>query len=154
MNRAETAVGAVVMALGIAILLGATKFPYFIEGVPGPGFLPMWISCGIIGTGLVLTVQGIRRRLVPAEVIAWPDATGWRRVALMLGAMAMSLLLLDKLGFMVTTTLFMAVVVFFLGVRSWWTLVAVPPLSAIGLYCIFAVWLRVPLPKGILSFLE
>jgi len=31
-------------------------------------------------------------------------------------------------------------------------LAAVPLLSAVGLYAIFAVWLRVPLPKGILAF--
>ena len=154
MNKAETAAGAVVLALGIAILVGATKFPYFVEGVPGPGFLPMWISYGIISTGLVLTAQGFRHGLVPAGEIAWPDATGWRRVALMACAIAVSLLLLEFLGFMVTTTLFMVVVVFCLGVRSWRTLVLVPPLSAIGLYAIFALWLRVPLPKGILAFFD
>src|SRR3989304_4386063 len=50
----------------------------------------------------------------------------------MLGALAVSLLLLEILGFMVTTTLFMAVVVFGLGVRSWRMLAAVPLLSAGG----------------------
>lgn len=154
MNKAETVTGAVVLALGIWILVEAVKFPYFLEGVPGPGFLPLWVSFGIIGTGLVLTAQGIRRRLVPQEEIMWPDAAGWRRVGLMLGALAVSLLVLEKLGFMVTTTLFMAVVVFCLGVRSWRMLASVPLLSAIGLYGIFAVWLRVPLPKGILAFFE
>jgi len=154
MNKAEAVVGAVVTALGIAILVGAANFPYFVEGVPGPGFLPRWISFGIIGTGLVLTAQAFRHSLVPAQEIAWPNATGWRRVALMVGAMAVSLLLLEILGFVVTTALFMVVVVFCLGVRSWRTLVLVPPLSAIGLYAIFALWLRVPLPKGILAFFD
>jgi hypothetical protein len=46
----------------------------------------------------------------------------------------------------------MAIVIFCLGVRSWRMLASVPLLSAIGLYGIFAVWLRVPLPKGILAF--
>jgi putative tricarboxylic transport membrane protein len=151
MNRAETLVGAAILAIGIWVLVEAIKFPYFLEGVPGPGFLPLWVSFGIIGTGLVLTAQGIRRRLVPREGITWPNATGWRQVGLMLGALAVSLLLLEKLGFMVTTTLFMAVVIFCLGMRSWRMLVSVPLLSAIGLYGIFAVWLRVPLPKGILA---
>ena len=70
----------------------------------------------------------------------------------MLGAMAVSLVVLEKLGFMVTTTLFMVVVVFGLGVRSRWVLATVPLVSAVMLYVIFAVWLRVPLPKGILAF--
>jgi len=154
MNKAETFAGALVLAIGAAILLGSIKFPYLVEGVPGPGFLPRWIAIGLLGTGLVLTAQGIRARLVLQEAIQWPTAGGWARVGLMLGGLAVSLVLLDKLGFLLTTTLFMAVVVFGLGVRSWRMLVSIPLLSAIGLYVVFAVWLRVPLPKGILSFLE
>ncbi len=154
MNKAETVAGAVCVAIGVLMLLESRTFPYFLEGVPGPGFLPLWISFGIIGTGLVLTAKGIRPNLVSQEPIPWPDATGWRRVGLTLGALAISLLLLETLGFLVTTTLFMAVVVFCLGVRSWRMLASVPLLSAIGLYAIFAVWLRVPLPKGILAFFE
>ena len=153
MNKAEAVAGAVCVVLGGLMLLESLKFPYFVEGVPGPGFLPLWISFGIIGTGLVLAVKGFRPRLVTQEGITWPDAAGWRRVGLMLGALAVSLLLLELLGFLVTTTLFMAAVVFGLGVRSWRMLASVPLASAVGLYVIFAVWLRVPLPKGILAFL-
>ena len=47
----------------------------------------------------------------------------------------------------------MAVMVFCLGERSWKIFATVPLLSAIGLYLVFATWLRVPLPKGILTFL-
>lgn len=152
MNRGEAVAGSVCLALGAWMLLESIKFPYFVEGVPGPGFLPLWISFGIVGSGLALAVKGFRPRLASQEVITWPDVAGWRRVALMLGALAVSLLLLEFLGFMLTTTLFMAVMVFGLGVRTWRMLVSVPLVSAIGLYVIFAVWLRVPLPKGILAF--
>jgi hypothetical protein len=48
----------------------------------------------------------------------------------------------------------MAVLVYGLGVRSWWTLVWVPLAAAIGLYVVFAVWLSVPLPKGVFTFFE
>ena len=151
MNKGEAVAGTVCVVLGALMLLESIKFPYFVEGVPGPGFLPLWTSFGIVGTGLVLTVKGFRPRLASQEGITWPDAAGWRRVALMFGALAVSLLLLELLGFMVTTTLFMAVVIFGLGIRSWRILASVPLLSAVGLYVIFAVWLRVPLPKGLLA---
>jgi hypothetical protein len=152
MNKTETAAGGVVTAIGVLMLLQSLRFAYFLEGVPGPGFLPRWIAIALIGTGLVLTVKGLRPAVVLEEAIQWPDAAGWKRVALMLGALAVALILLDKLGFMVVTTAFMAVLIFGLGVRSWRMLVSVPLVAAIGLYVVFAVWLRVPLPKGIFFF--
>ncbi len=152
MNKAETIAGLVFAGLGIYMGLVSLRFPYLLDAVPGPGFLPRWIALGLIACGLVLTVNALRPRVASAEPIAWPDAGGWRRVGLMFGALAVALVLLVKLGFLVTTTLFMAVVIFGLGVRSWVMLTTVPLLAATGLYLVFAVWLRVPLPRGILDF--
>jgi len=154
MNKAETFAGVLVLAIGAAMLLGSMKFPYLLDGVPGPGFLPRWIGICLLGTGLLLTAKGIRPGVVLQEAIQWPQASGWARVGLMLGGLAVALVLLDRLGFLLTTTLFMAVVIFCLGVRSWRMLASIPLLAAIGLYVVFAVWLQVPLPKGVLSFLE
>ena len=66
----------------------------------------------------------------------------------MLGALAVALLLLDKLGFVIVVTVFMAVVMFSLGVRSWRMLATVPVLTAIGLYVVFAVWLQRAAAQG------
>jgi len=154
MNKAETVAGSVVTAIGALMLFEALKFAYVSEGVPGPGFLPRWIAAALVVIGLVLTVKGLRPGLTIANVIPWPDAGGWRRVVLMLASLAVALILLDKLGFVVVTTVFMAVVVFGLGIRSWLTLATVPLGAAVGLYLVFAVWLRVPLPTGVFGFLE
>ncbi|HEY9446694.1 MAG TPA: tripartite tricarboxylate transporter TctB family protein [Burkholderiales bacterium] len=151
MDRVETAAGAIVLALGLSLLVGALRFPFFLEGVPGPGLLPLLIAFGITGAGAALIVQAVRHPT--GVVVRWPPASGWARVGFMLGAMAASFLLLDALGFVVVTVLFMAVMVYCLGERSWRIFATVPLLSAIGLYVVFAVWLRVPLPKGIITFL-
>ena len=154
MNTAETVAGGVFVALGAAMLFESLKLAYFGEGGPGPGFLPRWVAGGLILCGLVLAAKGIRPALGVRAVVPWPDASGWRRIALMLAALAVALILLDKLGFLVVTTVFMAVLIFGLGVRSWPMLASIPLIAAIGLYVVFAVWLRVPLPKGIFSFLD
>jgi len=153
MNRVETAAGVLVLAVGVALLVGAARFPFLLEGIPGPGFLPLLISFGIIGAGLVLIVGGYRGERPEAKATPWPAPSGWLRVGIMLAAMAASFLLLELLGFVVVTALFMGVMVYCLGERSWRIFATVPLLSAIGLYVIFAVWLRVPLPKGIITFL-
>lgn len=154
MSKAETIVGCGVLSMGALLLMGTIKMPYFLEGVPGPGFLPLWLSLALIATGGILTIKGIRPGPLPKAVVIWPERIGWRRNGILLSALAISFLLLDLLGFLVITALFVAAVAFGLGTRSWRILTSVPLLTAIVLYGVFAVWLRVPLPRGILAFFD
>lgn len=152
MNKAETLAGVLFAALGIFMLVESFKVPYLIEGVPGPSFLPRWIAFGLVATGVVLALRTAFPRFAKVDPPEWPAARGWARVALMLGALTVSFIALETLGFLVTTTAFIAVVIYGLGVRSWLMIASVPLLAALVLYAVFAVWLQVPLPKGILDF--
>ena len=154
MNKAEAASGAAFVAIGAAMMFHAWRMPYLLEGVPGPGFLPRWIAFGLMAVGVIIIVKAVRPVLAATEPVAWPDAGGWRRVGLMIGALAAALIVLNTLGFLVTTTAFVAVVIYGLGIRSWRMLATVPLGAACGLYLVFAVWLNVPLPKGLLAPIE
>jgi len=153
MEKAEAAAGFLILTVGALLLIAAYQLPYMVEEVPGPGFLPLWLSFGILASGSVVTVSALRGRLRPGEPIAWPDGLGWRQVIVMLAALACALILFDDLGFVVTTTAFMTIVIFSLGVRSWVTLVTAPIAAAGILYAVFALWLGVPLPQGVLTFM-
>ena len=154
MSKAETIVGVGILSMGAFLLMGTFKMPYSLEGVPGPGFLPLWLSFGLIAVGGILAAKGIWPGPLPKAEVVWPGGIGWRRNGIILGALAISFLLLDLLGFLVTTALFVAAVAFGLGTRSWRILASVPLLTAIVLYGVFAAWLRVPLPRGILAFFD
>jgi putative tricarboxylic transport membrane protein len=149
MNKAEALSGAVFAAIGGCMLLHALKLAYIVDDIPGPGFLPRWIAAGLIATGSVLVLKALRPK--DAEPTAWPGAAGWLRVILVLAALGLAFVALTTLGFLVTTTLFVGVVIFGLGVRSKVMLATVPLLAAIVLYVVFAVCLSVPLPKGVLE---
>ncbi len=151
MNRAETVFGLGILAFGGLLLEESLKLPYFVEEVPGPGFFPFWLSLAIIAFGLALTVRGARSGAGTSEKGDWPDASGWMRIGIMMGALALCLVLLDSAGFLVTAALFVAVATFGLGTRSWQALLPVPLVAAAVLYGVFAVWLKVPLPSGILG---
>jgi hypothetical protein len=152
MEKAEAAAGVLILIAGAVLLVAAYRLPYMVESVPGPGFLPLWVSFGILASGAVVTVKALRGRLRPGEPIEWPDLPGWRQVGVMLVALALALVLFDDLGFVITTTAFMTIVIFSLGVRSWVTLITAPVAAAGILYVVFAVWLGVPLPSGPLTF--
>lgn len=148
MEKAETVGGLLILAVGVVILVAASRLPYMVENVPGPGFLPLWLSFGILISGAIVTFNALRGRLRPGEPIPWPNTSGWIQVVVLMVALGLGFLFLDELGFVVTTALFMAIVIFSLGVRSAITLI-VAPLAAAGiLYAVFAMWLNVPLPQG------
>lgn len=149
MNKAETCGGLIVVAIGVVLGIAAYKLPYMVEDVPGPGFLPLWLAGGILIAGVCILLKALRGTVPGMLDITWPDRWGWRQVLTMLGSLAISLLLLTKLGFLVTTTAFMAVMIYSLGGRSWPTLVFAPIAAAGILYLVFALWLNVPLPEGI-----
>ncbi len=150
MHKAETVAGLVVVAIGALLMIESSKLPYLVESVPGPGFLPLWIAAGILVTGAVVLFNALRGRAA-GPAIEWPSAWGRRQFGVLLGALALALLVFTKLGFFITTTFFMGVVIFSLGVRSWPTLLIAPLASAGILYLVFAVWLGVPLPAGVLG---
>lgn len=152
MNKAEITAAGVVLAIGLSFLVGSLAFSFLSAGTPGPGFLPLLISLGIIASGLTLLAGAMRGTSI-VEQPSWPSLAGWQHVGLMLAAMAAAFLFLEELGFLVAVTLFMAAMIYALGERSWRMLLTVPPLSAIALYTVFAVWLRVPLPKGLITFI-
>lgn len=62
-------------------------------------------------------------------------------------------LLLEPVGFILTTLVSTILVLLVMGERKWYMLVFMPIALVIILYLIFNVGLRVPLPKGILPIL-
>jgi len=154
MNKAETGAGALVVAIGVTLLIHAKRLDYMVENIPGPGFLPLWLAIGIIAAGAILTLKALRPALAGTEPIDWPQRSGWVQIGVMLGALAVALVVLEPLGFLLTAALFMASLVFSLGVRSWSVLLVVPIVAALVLHLVFVVWLGVPLPLGVLSLFE
>ncbi len=151
MKKGEFFFGLGLFLFGAFTLEESLKLPYFVEEVPGPGFLPVWLALVVIVCGVVLTWRGFRPQGLGRDE-GWPDPAGWVRIAAVIVGLLATLLLLEPLGFVVTTVLYIGVVSAVLGVRSWKLLVPVPLLCAAVLYGVFGFWLHVPLPQGIPGF--
>lgn len=110
---------------------------------PGPGFLSFYV--GIVVT--VLSLNLIRK--------------GWRiresqgvysgRVTLALVSTIVYSLVLEPLGFIVST-FFLLGIFFHLGEpRQWWLIIGMSGLVTILVYLAFGVLLQVPLPRGFMG---
>jgi putative tricarboxylic transport membrane protein len=76
----------------------------------------------------------------------WPDAGGRRRIATVFGALVVYVALLEPLGFLLSTALFVLCVVRVLGAWSWTTTAALTLAIALGCHVVFKRWLGMPLP--------
>ena len=153
MKRIEALLPASLALYGAYVMwnsLARMTYYNYARGAPGPGFLPFWLSVGLIGLGAILAFRALRPANV-APASAWPDALARRRIILVFSSLVVTLLVFERLGFVVTMAAFMIVVGFGLGLRSWTVLLPTSLLVAVGLYALFS-WLGVVLPPGIVKF--
>jgi putative tricarboxylic transport membrane protein len=138
-------VGLGMTLLGLAAIALATRFREgTATGGPGTRFLPVLVAVVVIvlGAALALRPSAARDASEPLE----PD--GARRAIWTLGTVLAYVLAFGRLGFVLATVPFLAVLLLAYGEQRWPVVLAVA-LGATGVtYTLFAVWLGVPLPPG------
>lgn len=113
---------------------------------PGPGFFPFWGGVVLSVLSVVLIVRGFRRA-GPSPPIQ-PES--WKPVVVV-GALLAYLLLLEPLGFVAVTFLFL-LILFRLERRGWAVSAASAAVGTLASYALFQVWLRTQLPIGPFGF--
>jgi hypothetical protein len=117
---------------------------------PGPGFLPFGAGLILAGGALAVLVKALRSG--PGQDRAfWADRRRWPKVCLTLGCIIFYGVLLESLGFLLTTFLSMGFLFRVIEPQRWKTVLIGAFFSAIGAYLIFQTWLQVELPKGFLG---
>jgi putative tricarboxylic transport membrane protein len=122
---------------------------------PGAGLFPFLISLLLILFSAGLFAVSLRKagkfNLIEARKF-WPDRHGFRRIGLTVLFLACYVLALNYLGFLLTTFLFIFVLMRFIEPQKWPTVILGSLLTAGGAYAIFEIWLRSNLPVGLLGF--
>jgi len=129
-------------------LLGSEAFASMDSKVIGPMAFPALLGVlGAVILGCLLAGGGLRR----SEAAETCSRAGLLRVVEVLGAVALYLLLAESLGFVLTAFPLCAALMWRLGVR-WWRALALALAVAAFVYQVFAVLLRVPLPRGLFGW--
>jgi putative tricarboxylic transport membrane protein len=149
-----------ILAIGLVYEIMALNMPRGRLSYPGPGLFPAIIGIFLIATALGCLLQEILPRKRGAGPSASPlpnqDSAAprdriikntFQLMALMIGYT----LALKPFGFLISICAFMVVAIRIFGYRRWVpTLAMATVISAIS-YVSFVLWLKVPLPLGILE---
>ena len=116
---------------------------------PGTGFFPFWVGMvfGILSL-LLLIPTFIRKR--KEETIS--EKIRWGSIILVLAFLFIYAIVLEKLGFVVSTLLFIAALLMIIERKKWHIVAIIAILSTLAFYIVFQVWLQSNLPKGVFGF--
>jgi putative tricarboxylic transport membrane protein len=140
--------GLLAAALGAAVVLHVRTFPELPDGQPGPALFPGIVGSLLVFFGMVLVVRAVLSRGGPAaDPDAGVTAQGRVRALAVLGLVVCYLLLAETVGFLVTMSVLLFLLMWLLGARP---LVAVLAAAATTgfIFLVFEELLLVPLPEG------
>ncbi len=113
---------------------------------PGSGFFPFWISWILCGLALLSFVYIIRKGRDEAGLIHWPARLAWFQIIISLLLFTGYALVIEKLGYMLSTLL---LIVFFVKIafkRSWLSTGIFGILAVLTSYGLFVWLLGIRLP--------
>jgi hypothetical protein len=79
------------------------------------------------------------------------DRAGAIRIAVVAGATAAYNLLLEPLGYLIVTFVFLVFLLWYLKV-SWFLNLLISIIATVSTYALFVIWLKVVLPMGLIEF--
>ena len=148
MKRADMISACVLLALSGYVIEEAWRMPPSATFGPGSGFLPFWVGVILALLATILLVASWRRPPGTGGPSPFPGKRALLAITGVLGGLAVYILLIEVLGYLVDTFLYVS---FLLGVverQRWQTTLGVAILTTAGLYIIFQVLLGINLPSN------
>ncbi len=150
MRKGLITASVVLIGLSLYGIIESSRLERTMQMGVGIAFFPMSMSIMIGGLALLLLVGILKGRIQVKETPIFEEG-GFSRVLTVVGLLLGYLILIEGIGYVPSTFLFFAAMVFFLERgRILKTLVASAACTFL-LYAIFRLWLKSPLPTGFLG---
>jgi hypothetical protein len=147
MRYGDAYAGALIALVGIVAVATAWPLEFWSDFGPGPGFLPAALGVALAIMGPAVALASFRARDASRT-----SASSLRKPLVVTGVMAAYLVLLDVVGFVAATALFLFTLFRWVESRGTGQAAALAVCITLGLYLLFVVVLETPLPSGALAW--
>ncbi|WP_194712896.1 tripartite tricarboxylate transporter TctB family protein [Noviherbaspirillum soli] len=151
----EAVVAGLVLIAGLVVIFGSRKLGSgWTSDGPGAGYFPFYIGLITAISGLGVLYQALLGKNRNTEIFV--DGEQFKRVMSVLVPAAVYVLAIQVIGIYVASAIYIALFMVILGKYSWVRSVILALAVAVLFFCLFEVWFKVPLFKGMydpLSFL-
>jgi hypothetical protein len=160
MKIGSVAFAASMLAIGVVYETMGLKMPRGNLAYPGPGLFPTIIGVFLIATALACVIQELVSRkkspersapLVPRDPASAPATRHIAKTFQLMALLVAYTFALKPLGFPLAIAAFVAVAIRVFGYRKLLPTLAMAGIIAGVSYVSFVVWLKVPLPVGLLE---
>jgi putative tricarboxylic transport membrane protein len=150
MRRSTIAASLILAGLAGLILFEASRLAFGSIRVPQTGFFPSILAILLLFFSIALLLQ--TRREAGSEKRDEPiNSEAWSRIGITLAAMLGFAVVLEKLGFLLSTFTVMLLLLRVVEPQKWPRVIAVALATALISYFLFARLLNIPLPAGVLE---
>ncbi len=151
MRKAEQIVSLLWIGFSIGVCIASLRLDLGRLSDPGPGFLPLGTGAliGILALSHFVRVTFLRTEKRETK-LSWTQVH-WEKGCYVVIALTLYAILLEWIGYIVSTFALMLFLFSILERRSWWSVLIRSLLVIIVTYFVFARWLMVQFPKGVLG---
>jgi hypothetical protein len=139
--RRDHVAGGVFIAAALLVFALSGDLPFGTLASPGAGMMPKLVLGLLIAFGSILVARA--GESPPLATINWGD---FRHAATVVAVTAIATALYTTIGFILSVTLLLFVLLYFIERRSLWRTLAVSLGVTIGSYLLFSTLLKSPLP--------
>ena len=150
MKRADIGVGIGLIVLSTWIFWYSSEYRKTVIYIYGPNFFPQILSILMGICGMILIVRAMKGKVLPRTDRI--DIQGFFRMVIAIGICIGYLFLMQVIGFAMGTSVFLFVLMTFLGQQGLIKRVMSSIAASLIVWAIFRYFLVIPLPMGMFDF--
>jgi putative tricarboxylic transport membrane protein len=152
MKKADLITGVFLLVLAGYVIYEAWLMPPSGTFGPGSGFFPFWLGIILAVFSLILFVGAVVRPKDPNDISPFPARQSLFAVTKVIGGLIIFTVLMETLGFMVNTFIFVTFLMKIVQRERWWVTLLIAAATTACLYIVFQVLLGISLPRNMFGF--